>query len=467
MGTVNQGFLENILDDMDIKQLDWCGFVVACLKSSRMMCRRLDDKCVYSGPIVFLLLFYLSCTKVEDATFQSPTTGMMYWTTDMLDKRDLEELSKGGFGNVIISSQHMSMNHTKQVQETSQSENDADNNLKDIMSEINIEFNACDNAMRAIQKLLMQGIKKFPDSVKLRMLVTKRHHEFSLAWPDFSTSVDSHAGTFFNGVATPVMPVQDNTAETKVDQFTEAQMADEPLIDVVCTPFTQILNADAFDMMLESAFATSTSLSTPSDHVEPNIKIDDVNAVPVTIVAPRRTSRLVVSPVTVVAPRRKRRLVQLTEKLRSPYFNSFVDPNKVLKPIEERVSGWIFAGLDEEWFVDRMNEHIEKFKQCTSDLVLFPVLDNEHYYLIVFDFIKSECVIIDNIYREESIEVLYGNVPNDLSAIIVRSSMEWMTKENYIDCGLFLMKHMETYKGGDPNKWIVGLEPEFADSDDE
>ena len=46
--------------------------------------------------------------------------------------------------------------------------------------------------------------------------------------------------------------------------------------------------------------------------------------------------------------------------------------------------------------------------------VLFPVLDNEHYYLIVFDFIKSECVIIDNIYREESIEVLYENVPNDL-----------------------------------------------------
>ncbi|CAH1453883.1 unnamed protein product [Lactuca virosa] len=566
MGTVNQGFLENILDDMDIKQLDWCGFVVACLKSSRMMWRRLDDKCVYSGPIVFLLLFYLSCTKVEDATIQSPTAGMMYWTTDMLDKRELEELSKGGFGNVIISSQHMSMNHTKQedgedddaagserdckshagfiehvLQQTSQSENDAYNNLKDIMSEINIEFNACDNAMRAIQKLLMQ---------------------------DFSTSVDSHDGTFFNGAATPVTPVRDNTAETKVDQFTEDQMADEPLIDVVCTPFTQILNADAFDRMLESAFATSTRLSTPSDHVEPNIKIDDVNAVPVTIVAPRRTSRLVVSPVTVVAPRRTRRLVRLTEKLRSPYFNRVVDPNKVLRPIEERVSGWIFAGLDEEWdlvfestfgdigyrgifesmipgskihltiidiwatllnyqelrrnkksparmflsctllsnfildeaicieqrykrFVDRMNEHIEKFKQCTSfkdvDLVFFPVLDNEHYYLIVFDFIKSECVIIDNIYREESIEVIYGNVPNDLkilftlyidawnhprrnsmkSAIIVRSSMEWMTKENYIDCGLFLMKHMETYKGGDPNKWIVGLEPEFADSDDQ
>ncbi|CAI9278918.1 unnamed protein product [Lactuca saligna] len=300
-------------------------------------------------------LFYLSFKKVEDATIQSPTTGMMYWTTDMLDKRELEELSKGGFGSVIIPSQHISKNHTKQedgedddatgskrdckspagfiehvVQETSQSENDADNNLKDIMSEINIEFNACDNALRAIHKLLMQGINQFPDSVELHMLVTKTHHEFNLAWPDFSTSVDSHDETFFNGAATPVMQVRDNTVETKVDQFTEAQMADEPLIDVVCTPFTQILNADAFDMMLESAFDTSTRLSTPSDHVEPNIKIDDVNAVPVTIVVPRWTSRLVVSPVTVMAPRRTRRLVQLTEKLRSPYSNRALIQTKFL-----------------------------------------------------------------------------------------------------------------------------------------
>ena len=42
------------------------------------------------------------------------------------------------------------------------------------------------------------------------------------------------------------------------------------------------------------------------------------------------------------------------------------------------------------------------------------MLENDHYYLIVFDFKKSECVIIDNIYSEESIEVIYGNVPNDL-----------------------------------------------------
>ncbi|CAI9277400.1 unnamed protein product [Lactuca saligna] len=513
---------------------------------------------------------------------------MIHWTTDMLKRRELEELSKGGFGNVTISLQHMNMNRTEQednyktedgedddvvgserdcispdgfignvVQETS--ENDADNNFKEIMREINFNFNAYHNAKRAIDKLLMRGVKKFPDSVELRMLVTKRNHEFNLAWPDFSTSDDSDDGTTSNGTTTPVMHYQQNTTAIKNDQFQESTMVgdDDAVVDVVCTPFTQILNEDTFDMLLESALATSIRHSshqslTHSDQREPNIKNDDVNTVPVTIVAPRRS----------------RRLVQLTDKLRSPHYRRAVDPNQPIRSIEERVSGWICAGLEDEWdlvfetmfgdsgprgifesmipgskihgtiidiwatiqnhlelhrnkksparmflsctllsnfildeaicieqrykmFVDRMNEHIEKFKQCTSfndvDLVFFLVLENDHYYLIVFDFKKSECVIIDNIYSEESIEVIYGNVPNDLKilftlyidalnhpkrnsikrAVTVRLSMAWMTKMNYIDCGVFVLRHMETYKGDDLDKWNVGLEPEFPDNDDQ
>ncbi|CAH1432827.1 unnamed protein product [Lactuca virosa] len=328
-------------------------------------------------------LFYLNFTKVEDDTMQSPTAGMIHWTTDMLKRRELKELSKGGFGNVTISLQHMNMNHTKQddnykteygedddvvgserycispdgfignvVQETS--ENDADNNfLKEIMREINFNFNAYHNAKRAIDKLLMRGIKKFPDSVEMCMLVTKINYEFNLAWPDFSTSDDSDDGTTSNGTTTPVMHYQQNTNATKDDQFQESTM------------------------------------------------VDDDDAVP--------------------------------------------------------------------------------------DVVFFPVLENDHYYLTVFDFKKSECVIIDNIYSEESIEVIYGNVPNDLKilftlyidalnhpkrnsikrAVKVRLSMGWMTKMNYIDCGVFIMRHMETYKGEDLDKWNVGLEPEFPDNDDQ
>ncbi|CAH1440948.1 unnamed protein product [Lactuca virosa] len=140
MGTVNQAFLENISGDMDIKQLDWCRFVVSCLKSSRMMWKPLDDKCVYTGPIVFLLLFYLNFTKVEDGTIQSPTAGLIHWTTDMLKRREVEELSKGddnyktkdGEDDDVVGPERDCISPAgfigNVVEETS--ENDADNNFK-------------------------------------------------------------------------------------------------------------------------------------------------------------------------------------------------------------------------------------------------------------------------------------------------------------------------------------------------
>lgn len=69
---------------------------------------------IYSSSTYSLQLFYLNFTKVEDGTIQSPIAGMIHWTTDMLKRRELEELSKGGFGNVTISLQHMNMNRTEQ-----------------------------------------------------------------------------------------------------------------------------------------------------------------------------------------------------------------------------------------------------------------------------------------------------------------------------------------------------------------
>lgn len=142
-------------------------------------------------------------------------------------------------------------------------------------------------------------------------------------------------------------------------------------------------------------------------------------------------------------------------------------------------------------FVDLMNEHIRKYELCTNfndiDLVFFPVIDIEHYYLIVFDFKKHDCVIIDNINSEESDEVKYGNIPYDLKILFtlyvdelnhkkanrikrakpMSGCMEWTTKYNNIDCGVFLMRHMETYKGEDLDKWDIGFEAEYKDNDDQ
>ncbi|KAI3778653.1 hypothetical protein L2E82_08035 [Cichorium intybus] len=400
MGTVNQGFLENVGDVLDIKQLDWCGFVISSLKSS----------------------------DVDD-------------TTSMRDC----PVSEGFTENVV-----------------------------------------------------QQILGKCDDSNSIE-LVTKRNHEFNLACPKISTSDDFHDPTLFNGVLTPVMHDGSNTTESKHAQIQKETVQDDVQDEIVfATPFSQLLDAEAFDIMEKAALAacskTSKQESVSPDHRGSQLIIHVGN----------------VDPVTVVAPRRTKRHVQPTEKFRSPYFKRVVNPNKLLTSNEERVSGWIFAGLDNEWdlvfesiFGDlgyrgifesmipgskihatcidiwaSILNHQERYRNkksparmflsCTL-LVFFPVIDIEHYYLVVFDFKKHDCVIIDNINSKESDEGKYGNIHYDLKILftlygdelnhkkanhIKRSKpmsgcMKWTTKYNSIDCGVFLMRHMETYKGED------------------
>ncbi|KAL4557717.1 hypothetical protein LXL04_035904 [Taraxacum kok-saghyz] len=142
-------------------------------------------------------------------------------------------------------------------------------------------------------------------------------------------------------------------------------------------------------------------------------------------------------------------------------------------------------------FYNRMNEYLTKYQQHINfqqtDLVFFLIVSNDHYYMIVFNLQKESCTIIDNIASQHSVYTSYGNIPYDLDVLFklyldsvkhpkrsrmkrvspTKFRMSWMTKYNYIDCGIFLMRHMETYKGQHVDDWDVNLEDEVEDSDDQ
>ncbi|KAJ0505879.1 hypothetical protein HanHA89_Chr12g0475511 [Helianthus annuus] len=48
----------------------------------------------------------------------------------------------------------------------------------------------------------------------------------------------------------------------------------------------------------------------------------------------------------------------------------------------------------------------------------------------------------------------------------IRLEMPWCTTRNVIDCGVFLMRHMETYKGTGVKKWKCGLSKECNNAGD-
>nr|GEV16643.1 ulp1 protease family, C-terminal catalytic domain-containing protein [Tanacetum cinerariifolium] len=101
------------------------------------------------------------------------------------------------------------------------------------------------------------------------------------------------------------------------------------------------------------------------------------------------------------------------------------------------------------------------------EMEFFPIISHEHYYLVVFNFLKGNTVIIDNSKTKMTYDTKYKIVCELLKQlffmhlekvehprardvlnkkpIILRP--KWGTKENDTDCGIFLMMHIEYYNG--------------------
>ncbi|WOG95277.1 hypothetical protein DCAR_0414589 [Daucus carota subsp. sativus] len=105
-----------------------------------------------------------------------------------------------------------------------------------------------------------------------------------------------------------------------------------------------------------------------------------------------------------------------------------------------------------------------------SDLLFFPVYANRHFYLVCFNLMKQAFEVIDNIRQGKNAGKYYGPrirllVRFFLLANLVKNLkpsylvMPWQTIQNDTDCGLFLMRHMETYMG-DAKTWTSDLKPE-------
>ncbi|KAI7745107.1 hypothetical protein M8C21_024475 [Ambrosia artemisiifolia] len=107
--------------------------------------------------------------------------------------------------------------------------------------------------------------------------------------------------------------------------------------------------------------------------------------------------------------------------------------------------------------------------------VNIPMHSSDHYYLLFFNMTTYEK--IDNIDSDVEFSIRYKGwlekmrdafsaylrtVSPSAAAKIKKSipkvlNIPWKTKHNGIDCGVFLMRHMETYKGTSLKEWRFGF----------
>ncbi|KAH6797073.1 hypothetical protein C2S52_021627 [Perilla frutescens var. hirtella] len=149
------------------------------------------------------------------------------------------------------------------------------------------------------------------------------------------------------------------------------------------------------------------------------------------------------------------------------------------------------ANPPKEWATDRCKENFsKKLEEEISnsvihsldkiDMFFFPILKDKHYYVVCFDVVYFEACIIDNSDAQDSVDIRfkYGNTPfflqdvfskylhdagiNEKSvginrACITRLKMPWRDAKNTRDCGVYAMRHMETYMGGGVEGWNCGI----------
>ncbi|WOH02321.1 hypothetical protein DCAR_0521710 [Daucus carota subsp. sativus] len=98
------------------------------------------------------------------------------------------------------------------------------------------------------------------------------------------------------------------------------------------------------------------------------------------------------------------------------------------------------------------------------DLIFFSMTVSDHHYLLCFNIKKPSFEVIDSSALQPDFDAKYQYMvlknhlkAKDIASLVpVRLEMKWRTEHNHIDCGLFVMRHMEHYQGVSKS-WDCGL----------
>ncbi|XP_076955981.1 uncharacterized protein LOC143630996 [Bidens hawaiensis] len=130
------------------------------------------------------------------------------------------------------------------------------------------------------------------------------------------------------------------------------------------------------------------------------------------------------------------------------------------------------------FFKEKMDKHLEtqRLRSIVGvDVVLIPIINTKHFYLMAFNLKTHQTFVIDNMGTRGSFKFIYKGWPEkmretfasylalvdhpDLSKVntstLTRVDIPWASKSNHIDYGVFMMRHMETFKGCVTKEWFA------------
>ncbi|CAI9302230.1 unnamed protein product [Lactuca saligna] len=551
MGTCDLSMLSKVTKDLDLSDIDWCGYVFDCLKETKSAWNPNSKKGFYVGPIILLLLLYVESVRCDSVKIVRCRPAICCWSVDKLRERERVECRTIGLGMGELQDPFQFINEASGTGNVGQEKvqgNDAGdvrckgNHGDDIFSGSGESVETTVSTIKEMYDMILQqkkvledkindAVKKYPDN----QLVKEWKNKVNDLFTEVSASEEPEQSQWW----------YDNEAEierTLILATTNKQFDNSALAK--CSIQMSQEYAD-----FANRSGTKSFKNTPPSKMEMPI--------PLSVVPFNKDEHWV--------SRRGYRPRMKSEYLKSPYVIRAVDIIKGVPRQEKRVAEWIFSlqgdpndivfhtldgfsaqrfhmesffptcelfghvidcwsqvlNLDESKRApesplrvycktdvtnsylesgltesQRKDKFIENLVLSIEDmdaslrfvgLLFLPIIRSFHIFLFVINLQQPEFVIVDNSKVDDPDGERYGQLPQIIKEYIVdylksqnhpkaemfshvmphRLEMPWRTINNSIDCGVFTMRHMETYMGGSMNEFKAGFKNESSAQDDQ
>ncbi|CAI9260375.1 unnamed protein product [Lactuca saligna] len=431
MGTNNLVPVRALVEVDDISKIDWCAYLLYCVKNSKGRWRPDNPKCYYKGPMLLLLLIYCDEIECKLQKIERKTPLVTMWTADKLKERQSFEIEAGGFGvgNLIEQSSNLELEKNEnQVNENQ------DTRIEEYKDNFDKMFNKVSSIKEDMYGIVFDCISKFRDVNITNELKEKFIKLFSD--PIFS-SADNQ-----------------NNENKKRDHMKGLNLKMNVLLIQVLIRCAQEKNR------MEVLFETNTGEimhrqdfeSMRPEHVIHHRVIDSWAAV----------------------------LNYEEQKSKSKPYRLFFNTKIMSSELLDETKSF-----DERFltFETRVDKFLSNFKANVDfndlKLVVFPIHNGDQMYAVVFNLTYPQVHIIDSI-QTKSLEKTYGMTPTSLKLYFIRylekttfiinkikglrsttvkmMKIDWNTKELTTENGALLMRHMEKYCGEKQGKWNVEME---------
>ncbi|KAL4586006.1 hypothetical protein LXL04_010636 [Taraxacum kok-saghyz] len=171
-GSCKTNALPHLLSVVQTKDINWCAYVVNCLKVSKTTWDDKDKDDYFCGPLLVLLLAYLQFMRnLKTAPRQTPTLHL--WDLGTMIQRERAEIKHGEFGTLDWEDEDMQSDNEPQTDEIKALQ------LNELVSKVNQEYKKLLNDKIKIGKLIEFSTTKFNENEELKEIKRLFEEEFN------------------------------------------------------------------------------------------------------------------------------------------------------------------------------------------------------------------------------------------------------------------------------------------------